>query len=249
VVFERFTGSSREAVVRAQEASRELGHDWVGCEHLLLGLVEDEGAAGQVLAGVGLTTKEATAEIVRLVGRREGTTEEQAPFTPRAKRVLERSLREALELDSPQINTGHLLLALVSETDGAHCTVLRRFGVDPAAVRRHALRIERDPDYGVAVGRTMTERSLMQASAWLAAAAAPERVIQAIAGAANANAARGRVAALLGMEGWLAEFIVGEPLIHFSPERVAEMRERKRVCLERLEALYGPEAADPFRES
>ncbi len=123
-------------VVYAQEESRTLKHDYIGTEHILLGLVrEEEGLAGRVLADLGITIERARAQVVRIVGSGEEHSPGQIPFTPRAKKVLEVALREALSLGHNYIGTEHLLLALTREGDGVAARILLDCDADPESIR------------------------------------------------------------------------------------------------------------------
>ena len=118
-MFERFTDPARNTVVLAQEEARLLDHDYIGTEHILLALLADGSSiAGQVLAGLGLTRDGVRAEVVELVGRGPGAVSGQTPFTARSKKVLELSLREALQRGHNYIGTEHILLGLAKLTDG-----------------------------------------------------------------------------------------------------------------------------------
>ena len=134
-MFERFTDRARRTIVLAQEESAALGHDYIGTEHLLLGLVrQTDGVAGRALAASGVRIEPARAAVEGIVGRGEVTRPAHIPFTPRAKKVLELSLREALQLGHHDIGTGHLLLGLVHEGKGVGCQVLAALGVALPAV-------------------------------------------------------------------------------------------------------------------
>jgi ATP-dependent Clp protease ATP-binding subunit ClpC len=136
-VFERFTERARQVVVYAQDEARVLNHNYIGTEHLLLGLLrEEEGLAARVLESLRITLDEVRAQVARIIGHgEEAVTTAQIPFTPRAKKVLELSLREALSLGHNYIGTEHVLLGLVRVEDGVACRVLADFGASAAAVR------------------------------------------------------------------------------------------------------------------
>jgi hypothetical protein len=135
--FTRFTSEARAVVVRAQEEARELGHGHVGTEHLLLGVLRaEEGTAAPVLTRLGVKLEPTRAEIVRAIGRGDCfKADKHLPLTPRAKRVLEHSLREALDLQHNYIGTEHILLGLVRERSGLAARVLRDLGADAERVR------------------------------------------------------------------------------------------------------------------
>lgn len=140
-MFERFTAESRRVVVLAQEEVRLLQHDHIGPEHMLLGLVhEGEGVAGQALAAVGVTLEDARSSVASVLGRDTRPPGGHIPFTPGAKRVLELSLRQALELGHAFIGTEHLLLGLVRVEEEGGTTVLSALTVDPAELRTQVLR-------------------------------------------------------------------------------------------------------------
>jgi ATP-dependent Clp protease ATP-binding subunit ClpC len=140
-MFERFTDRARRVVVQAQEESRRLNHNYIGTEHLLLGVLrEDEGVAAALAAlEVGLDpARELVAEIV---GRGRQAPSGHIPFTPRAKKVLELSLREALRLGHPYIGPEHILLGLLTEGQGVAVEVLRVLGAPPERVRAQVLEL------------------------------------------------------------------------------------------------------------
>jgi ATP-dependent Clp protease ATP-binding subunit ClpC len=141
-VFERFTERARQVVVFAQVEARALKHNYIGTEHLLLGLLRDEqGNAARVLESLGVTVEEARAQVARMVGRGDELTTGQIPFTPRAKKVLTLSLREAISLGHHHIGTEHLLLGLVREHEGVAARVLLGFGADAEKVRNEVIRV------------------------------------------------------------------------------------------------------------
>jgi ATP-dependent Clp protease ATP-binding subunit ClpC len=141
-MFERFTERARQVVVLAQDEARALKHDYIGTEHLLLGLLrEEEGLAARVLETLGVELEEVRDQVARIVGQGEHVATGQIPFTPRAKAVLELSLREALALGHNYIGTEHVLLGIARENDGMAVRVLREVGVDVASIRDELLRL------------------------------------------------------------------------------------------------------------
>jgi len=145
-MFERFTERARQVVVLAQEEARALRHNYIGTEHLLLGLLrEEEGLAARVLGDLGVTVDRVRGQVVRIVGSGEEVTSGQIPFTPRAKKVLELALREALSLGHNHIGTEHLLLALVRENEGVAARILLDFDADSEKVRNEVLRLLSGP--------------------------------------------------------------------------------------------------------
>ena len=141
-MFERFTERARKVVVHAQEEAQRFGHNYVGTEHLLLGLLyEDEGVAARALASLNVTLRGAREQLESIVGYGEEGTDAQVPFTPRSKKVLELALREALQLGHNYIGTEHILLGLVSENEGVASQMLSGMGVEADEVRRELVRM------------------------------------------------------------------------------------------------------------
>jgi ATP-dependent Clp protease ATP-binding subunit ClpC len=141
-MFERFTERARKVVVLAQDEARHFNHNYIGTEHLLLGLLrEDEGVAAQALSSLNVALDEVREQVESIVGYGEEGTGAQAPFTPRSKKVLELALREALQLGHNYIGTEHILLGLVRESEGVAARVLSNLDVDPDKVRRKIVRM------------------------------------------------------------------------------------------------------------
>jgi ATP-dependent Clp protease ATP-binding subunit ClpA len=139
-VFERFTERARQVVVLAQDESRTLKHNYIGTEHLLLGLLrEEEGLAARVLESLDITVEEVRAQVERVVGHGDEVTTGQIPFTPRAKKVLELSLREAMALKHNYIGTEHILLGLVRENEGVAARILLDFDADAETIRNQTI--------------------------------------------------------------------------------------------------------------
>ena len=145
-MFERFTERARQVVVLAQEEARKLRHNYIGTEHILLGLLrEEEGLAARVLEHFGITLEGARGQVVRIVTPGEEVTSGQIPFTPRAKKVLELALREALSLGHDYIGTEHILLGLVRENEGVAARILLDFDADSEKIRNEVLRMLSGP--------------------------------------------------------------------------------------------------------
>jgi ATP-dependent Clp protease ATP-binding subunit ClpA len=145
-MFERFSDSARRVVVLAQEESRLQHHNYIGTEHILAGLTQiDEGVAAGVLASFEITTERVRAEIVKEVGPGEKTPWGHIPFTPGAKRILELSLREALQLGHNYIGTEHVLLGLIREGEGLGAKIVARLGADLDRVRERTIEAVLDP--------------------------------------------------------------------------------------------------------
>ena len=141
-MFERFTDRARRVVVLAQDEARGLKHNYIGTEHLLLGLIsEGEGVAAKALETMGIKGAAVRASVIEIIGEGEKPVEGHIPFTPRAKRVFELSLREALQLGHNYIGTEHLLLGLLKEGEGVAAQVLTKQGADLAQVRQTVIQM------------------------------------------------------------------------------------------------------------
>ncbi len=145
-MFERFTERARQVVVLAQEEARELKHNYIGTEHLLLGLLrEGDGVAARVLGALEVSLEDVRGEIMRIVGEGEHEAQGQIPFTPRAKKVLELALREALSLGHNYIGTEHILLGLVRESEGVAARILNDLDADADRIRQEVMRVLSGP--------------------------------------------------------------------------------------------------------
>ncbi|WP_309315322.1 ATP-dependent Clp protease ATP-binding subunit [Schaalia dentiphila] len=141
-MFERFTDRARRVVVLAQDEARGLKHNYIGTEHLLLGLIsEGEGVAAKALETMEIKGEAVRASVIEIIGEGEKPVEGHIPFTPRAKRVFELSLREALQLGHNYIGTEHLLLGLLKEGEGVAAQVLTKQGADLAQVRQTVIQM------------------------------------------------------------------------------------------------------------
>jgi ATP-dependent Clp protease ATP-binding subunit ClpC len=141
-LFERFTERARQVVVLAQDEARALKHNYIGTEHILLGLLrEEEGLAARVLESLDITVEEVRAQVARIVGQGDEVTTGQIPFTPRAKKVLELSLREAIALGHHYIGTEHILLGVVRENEGVAARILLDFDADAEKIRNQIIRM------------------------------------------------------------------------------------------------------------
>jgi len=140
-MFERFTEKAIKVIMLAQEEARRLGHNFVGTEQILLGLIgEGTGIGPKVLKSMGVNLKDARVEVEKIIGRGSGFVAVEIPFTPRAKRVLELSLEEARQLGHNYIGTEHLLLGLIREGEGVAARVLENLGVDLSKVRSQIIK-------------------------------------------------------------------------------------------------------------
>ena len=141
-MFERFTEKAIKVIMLAQEEARRLGHNFVGTEQILLGLIgEGTGVAAKVLKSLGVNLKDSRIEVEKIIGRGSGFVAVEIPFTPRAKRVLELSLEEARQLGHNYIGTEHLLLGLIREGEGVAARVLENLSIDLAKVRTQVIRM------------------------------------------------------------------------------------------------------------
>jgi hypothetical protein len=143
-MFERFTDRARRVVVAAQEEARLLGHNHIGSEHLLLGLLREQGGmAGQALKAAGVTLEAARDQVEELAGPGSKSPAGHIPFTQRAKKILELSLREALEQKKGYIGTEHILLGLIRDADGGGALVAERLGGSLSALRQRVLEVSK----------------------------------------------------------------------------------------------------------
>jgi hypothetical protein len=141
-MFERFTDRARRVVVLAQEEARHLSHNYIGTEHILLGLIhEREGVAAKALESLDISVEAVRGEVVQIVGRGDEEPGAHIPFTPRAKKVLELSLREALALGHNYIGTEHILLGLIREGEGVAAQVLVKLGASFDRVRQQVVQL------------------------------------------------------------------------------------------------------------
>jgi ATP-dependent Clp protease ATP-binding subunit ClpC len=146
-MFERFTEKAIKVIMLAQEEARRLGHNFVGTEQILLGLIgEGTGIASKVLKSMGVNLKDARVEVEKIIGRGSGFVAIEIPFTPRAKRILELSLEEARQLEHNYIGTEHILLGLIREEEGVAARVLENLSLDLAKVRIQVIRLLADVD-------------------------------------------------------------------------------------------------------
>jgi ATP-dependent Clp protease ATP-binding subunit ClpC len=149
-VFEHFDERARQVVVLAQDEARSLSHGYIGTEHILLGLLrQEEGVAARALDSLGISRDEVRERVVGDIGRGQNRVAGMIPFTPRAKRVLELSLREASSLGQSHIGTEHVLLGLARENDGVAARILYDLG---APARRVASAVVEQPDASAAAG-------------------------------------------------------------------------------------------------
>jgi ATP-dependent Clp protease ATP-binding subunit ClpC len=165
-MFERFTDEARRIVVLAQEEARRLDHDYIGTEHILLGLIrEGDGIAARAMGFFEISLDAARQQVEALIGRGQQAPSGHIPFTPRAKKVLELSLRESLQLGYSYIGTEHILLGLIREGDGVAAQVLVRLGGDLNRVRHEVIRLlpahpDEEPGLGVKARLEVVEQRL-----------------------------------------------------------------------------------------
>ena len=141
-MFERFTDRARRVVVLAQEEARLLNHNYIGTEHILLGLIhEGEGVAAKALESLSISLEAVRSQVEDIIGQGGSSPSGHIPFTPRAKKVLELSLREALQLGHNYIGTEHILLGLIREGEGVAAQVLVKLGADLSRVRQQVIQL------------------------------------------------------------------------------------------------------------
>ena len=166
-MFERFTDRARRVTVLAQEEARMLNHDHIGTEHILLGLIrEGDGVAAKALESLGISLEAVRQHVGGITGQGQQAPSGHIPFTPRAKKVLELSLREALQLGHNYIGTEHILLGLIREGEGVAAQVLVKLGADPSRVRQQVNQLLRgyqgkEPAAAVAPSETAPSTSLV----------------------------------------------------------------------------------------
>ena len=163
-MFERFTNQSRRVVVLAQEEARMLDHNYIGTEHLLLGLLnEGRGSAARALEAMDVTLQAARDQVIEIIGRGQAQPSGHIPFTPRAKKSLELSLREALQLGDGYIGTGHLLLGLIHQGDNVAVKILDSLGADLKDLRaRVTEELRGNPEEGQDVPPAERERQQLK---------------------------------------------------------------------------------------
>ena len=163
-MFERFTNQSRRVVVLAQEEARMLNHNYIGTEHLLLGLLhEGRGSAARALEAMDVTLQAARDQVIVIIGRGQAQQSGHIPFTPRAKKSLELSLREALQLGDGYIGTGHLLLGLIHQGDNVAVKILGSLGADLKDLRaRVTEELRGNPEEGQDVPPAERERQQLK---------------------------------------------------------------------------------------
>jgi ATP-dependent Clp protease ATP-binding subunit ClpA len=144
-MLERFTDQARRVVVLAEEEARMLDHNWIGTEHLLLGVLrEGDGVAARTLESLGISLQPVRQQVEEIIGPVQQHASEHIAFTPRSKKVLELSLRESLQLGHDRVGTGHLLLGLIREGDGVAAQVLVRLGADLNQLRQQVIELVSD---------------------------------------------------------------------------------------------------------
>ena len=141
-MLERFTDQARRAIVLAEEEAGMLGHNWLGTEHILLGLIrEGDGVAAKALESLGIGLQAVRQQVEEIIGQVPQVPSEIIRFTPRSKKVLELSLRESLQLGNDYIGTEHILLGLIRERDGVAAQVLVKLGAELSGVREQVIEL------------------------------------------------------------------------------------------------------------
>ena len=169
-MFERFTDRARRVVVLAQEEARMLNHNYIGTEHILLGLIhEGEGVAAKALESLGISLEGVRQQVEEIIGQGQQAPSGHIPFTPRAKKVLELAFREARALGHDYIGTEHILLGLIRESDGVAAQVLVRLGADLNRAREQVIQLleegQGDDDILARVG--LLDRRLAAIERWV----------------------------------------------------------------------------------
>jgi ATP-dependent Clp protease ATP-binding subunit ClpC len=171
-VFERFTDRARRVVVQAQEEARMLNHNYIGTEHILLGLIhEGEGVAARALESLGISLEAVRRQVEEIIGPGQHAPSGQIPFTPRAEKVLELTSREAQQLGHNYIGTEHILLGLIREGEGVAAQVLVQLGADLNRIRQQVIQLlhgyqgEEPADYGRRLGKRVRTRRMADALA------------------------------------------------------------------------------------
>ena len=183
-MFERFTDRARRVVVLAQEEARMLNHNYIGTEHILLGLIhEGEGVAAKALESLGISLEAVRQQVEEIIGQGQQAPSGHIPFTPRAKKVLELSLREALQLGHNYIGTEHILLGLIREGEGVAAQVLVKLGADLNRVRQQVIQLlgeYQGQEPGAAPPRAPSRRAARPGrrsdGSWLSSAAGSSRL-------------------------------------------------------------------------
>jgi ATP-dependent Clp protease ATP-binding subunit ClpC len=233
-MFERFTYQARQVIVQAQEEARLLSHNYIGTEHILLGLLrEGDGVAARVLVSLGVSLADARGHVEEIIGRGQRAPSGHIPFTPRAKKALELSLREAVRLGHPYIGTEHILLGLLREGSGVAAQVLVRLGADLNKVRQTV--IDAAGTGAAGTGAAGTGAAGTGAAGAVAAGTGPTEDIETMSRrkidpAARLTTVEARLAALERWAGARADVT--------EPDRPADLRDRAPVAeeLSRLSA-------------
>jgi len=192
-MFERFTDRARRVVVLAQEEARLLNHNYIGTEHILLGLIDErEGVAAETLGRMGISLEAVRAQVERIIGQGQSAPTGHIPFTPRAKKALELSLREALQLGHNDIGTEHILLGLLRVGDGVAAEVLTGLGADLGRVRQQVTEIL------VVRGEGLSPRVFGSA----ARGAGPPKLVRIVPIGQEVEIAKGHRLVLLSLEIW-----------------------------------------------
>src|ERR1700685_1302201 len=227
-MFERFTDRARNVVVLAQQEARLLKHNYIGTEHILLGLVrESDGLAAKALEALGIGLDAVREQVEEIIGRGQKSPSGHIPFTPRAKKVLELSLREALQFGHNYIGTEHILLGLIREGDGVAAQVLVRLGGDLSAVRQQVIRLLRENPTTDELPRVAQARAAQAAQAQAAQAAQAQ----------TAQAQAARLAESAGEAGIASRAGGAVPMGLASPAESASLNGKLTEVLSRLDSI------------
>jgi ATP-dependent Clp protease ATP-binding subunit ClpC len=234
-VFERFTESARQVVVLSQEEARLLGHNYIGTEHLLLGLLrQDDETVGAALGSHGLGIETARRCVVTIVGPGSKKASGQIPFTPRAKRVLELSLRESQGLGHNVIAPFHIALAIAREGGGVAAEIYAEHGLDQGELERVIGDV--DPDLlAAAKDEDRVKQRLATVEARLTAWSRRGELMEIAATSPNAEEAQALVAAHLGLSPIRARDVLNMRLQHFTAAQVDALRAERDGLRARLD--------------
>jgi hypothetical protein len=209
-MFERFTDRARRVVVLAQEEARHLDHDYIGTEHILLGLIhEREGVAARALTALDISLESVRAQVEEIIGRGDQAPTGHIPFTPRAKKVLELSLREALGLSHNYIGTEHILLGLIREGEGVAAQVLVKLGGSLDRVRQQVIQLLADASQlqaeqvaGMPVGISQQQAMSMVAGGPAVYQEEPAELVRVVPVAREVHREAGMRVVLISLEIW-----------------------------------------------
>ena len=237
-MFERFSDRARHVVLLAQDEARALKHNYIGTEHILLGLFREEGLAARVLTSLGLPVEEVRAQVALIVGQGDEVPAGQIPFSPRAKTVLDLAQGEAVSLGHNYVGPEHILLGIVREGEGLAARILLDLDADAEKVRTEVMRMLAGPPRSESHARTPRLR-LAVMDAHILAVERRDEVMQAAAEARDRDEARKSVARLLGITEQQASAVLEMRLNRFNQSDVADLRSEHKSVSTRLNQADG----------